>query len=226
MAIDDLMTTFKNDFAKYKKRMPSAHIENVFESVANQADGKFVYERVERLNNAQVKQSLELLIMAGLVIPVTHTAANGVPLGAGADFKRRRMLPLDTGMFLRMLGFDASRIITADDFKTINMGALAEMFVGLEILKASSSYTPHQLFYWHREKKQSNAQVDYVIQKNDRIIPIEVKSGSKGAMPSLRLFMQEKNSEIGIRTSQENFGRLGNIEIFPLYAISNAVINS
>ncbi len=225
MAIDDLMISFKSDFAKYKKRLPSTHIENVFESVANQIDGKFVYERVAELNNSQVKQSLELLIMAGLVIPVTHTSANGIPLGAGANFKRRRMLLLDTGMFLRMLNFDASQIAIADDFKTINMGSLAEMFVGLEILKSSSYYIPYQLYYWHREKKQSNAQVDFVIQKNDSIIPIEVKSGLKGSMPSLRLFMQEKNSKSGIRTSLENFGKYENIDIYPLYAISNLIVN-
>ena len=225
MAIDDLMISFKSDFAKYKKRLPSAHIENVFESVANQIDGKFVYERVAELNNSQVKQSLELLIMAGLVIPVTHTSANGIPLGAGANFKRRRMLLLDTGMFLRMLDFDASQISIADDFKTISMGSLAEMFVGLEILKSSSCYIPYKLYYWHREKKQSNAQVDFVIQKNTSIIPIEVKSGIKGSMPSLRLFMQEKYSKIGIRTSLENFGRYENIDIYPLYAISNLIVN-
>ena len=223
MVMDDLITTFKSDFAKYKRRMPSAHIENVFESVASQAGNKFVYEHVAQLNNSQVKQSLELLIMAGLVIPVTHSSANGIPLGAEANFKRRKMLLLDTGMFLRILDLDASQIMIADDFKAINMGALVEMFVGLEILKASSCYTPYHLHYWHREKKQSNAQVDYVIQKNNRIIPIEVKSGLKGAMPSLHLFMQEKNSEVGIRTSLENFGNIDNIEIYPLYAISNIV---
>jgi predicted AAA+ superfamily ATPase len=223
MAIDDLMISFKNDFKKYKKRMPSVYIENVFESVAKQIEGKFIYEHVLNLNNSQVKQSLELLIMAGLVIPVTHSSANGIPLGAEANLKYRRMLLLDTGMFLRMLDFNASQIMLADDFKTINMGPLAEMFVGLEILKASSCYKPCQLYCWHREKKQSNAQVDYVIQKDNFIIPIEVKSGLKGAMPSLYLFMQEKNSKMGIRTSLENFGKIDNIEIYPLYAISNAL---
>jgi predicted AAA+ superfamily ATPase len=122
-----------------------------------------------------------------------------------------------------MLKFDASQIITANDFKTINMGSLAEMFAGLEILKESSCYMPRELYYWHREKKQSNAQVDYVIQKNRDIGPIEVKSGLKGAMQSLHLFMQEKNSPLGIRASLENFGKTGNIEIYPLYAISNLI---
>jgi len=223
MVLDDLITALKSDFAKYKKRIQSVHIENVFDSIASQAGGKFIYEKVAHLNNIQVKQSLELLIMAGLVIPVIHSSANGIPLGAEANNKRRNMLLFDTGIFLRMLDFESSQIIIADDFKTINMGVIAEMFAGLEILKAASCYSPHRLYFWHREKKQSNAQVDYIIQKNNYIIPIEVKSGTKGSMTSLRIFMQEKNSKMGIRASLENFGEMENVLIYPLYAISNII---
>jgi predicted AAA+ superfamily ATPase len=150
-----------------------------------------------------------------------------IAAGLLLEFAMEEMLSFAVGrirsLYLHPFSFDASQIMIADDFKTINMGSLVEMFVGLEILKAASCYVPQKLYYWHREKKQSNAQVDYVIQKNNAIIPIEVKSGSKGAMPSLRLFMQEKNSEMGIRVSNENFGKVGNIEIYPLYAISNVI---
>ena len=55
------------------------------------------------------------------------------------------------------------------------------------------------------------------------IIPIEVKSGTQGSMQSLHLFMKEKNIKRGVRTSLENFGRYGDIDIYPLYAIGNIV---
>jgi predicted AAA+ superfamily ATPase len=220
--LDDLIVTFRNDFAKYRKRIPAMRIREVFESVVQQADGKFVYERVAAgVGIAQVKQALDLLVMAGLVYPVTHTAANGIPLGAETDPKYRRMLLLDTGLFQRILGLVVSQLFIADDFKTVNRGALAEIFVGLELLKNASCYQLAQLYCWRREKKQSNAQVDYVIQQGEEIIPIEVKSGTQGSMQSLRLFMEEKNSKRGIRTSLENFGLMGNIEIYPMYAMSN-----
>jgi predicted AAA+ superfamily ATPase len=187
-----------------------------------QEEGKFVYGQVAvGIGVAQVKLALDLLVMAGLVYPFTHTAANGIPLGAETDPKYRRMLLLDTGLFQRILGLDVSQLFITDDFKTVNRGALAEMFVGLELLKSASCYQPAQLYCWRREKKQSNAQVDYVIQRGEEIIPIEVKSGTQGSMQSLRLFMEEKNSKRGIRTSLENFGQVGNIEIYPMYAISN-----
>jgi len=120
-----------------------------------------------------------------------------------------------------MLGLDVSDILLSNDFKSINRGALAEIFVALEIVKASSCYAPANLYYWQREKSQSMAQIDFLIQKHDQIIPIEVKSGTQGAMQSLRLFMKEKEITKGIRTSLENFAQQGNIEVIPMYAVSN-----
>ena len=225
MVLDDLLVTFRNDFAKYRKRIPALRIREVFESVAQQSEGKFIYEKAAVGSSiVQIKQALELLILAGLVLPITHTASNGIPLGAESNPKHRRMILLDTGLFQRILSLDVSQILVTNDFKTINRGAIAEMFVGLELLKNASCYQPAQLYYWQREKKQSNAQVDFVVQQGENIIPIEVKSGTQGSMQSLRMFMEEKNSMKGIRTSLENFGFFDNIEIFPLYAVSNVYL--
>jgi predicted AAA+ superfamily ATPase len=127
----------------------------------------------------------------------------------------------DTGIFQRVLGLDISHLLLANNFKTINGGVLAEVFVGLELLKASSCYHPTALYYWQREKHQSHAQIDFVIQKNEQVIPIEVKSGTGGKMQSLFLFLQEKKLEYGVRTFLENFAQYGQIKVYPLYAISN-----
>lgn len=223
----DLLTVLKTDFAKYHKRTPLLLLNEVFESVMRQTDGKFVYERAASgTPSATVRQTLELLIMAGLVHSVTHTAANGIPLGAEKNVKYRRMIPCDTGLFLHTLGL-RSEILPASDFSAINRGSLAEIFTGLELLKAASCYTPSALFCWQRSansgSSQSNAQIDFVIQKGSRIIPIEVKAGTQGSMQSLRLFMKEKRIERGVRTSLENFGRYEDIDIYPLYAIGNVV---
>jgi len=222
LVLTDLLVTFQNDFSKYRKRIPDNRIREVFESVAHQTEGKFVYGKLsETCNNAQVKQALDLLMMAGLVYPVMHTSANGIPLGAEIDMKYRRMMLLDTGLLQQILGLDVAKLFVTDDFTVINKGALAELFVGLELVKNASCYKPAQLYCWHREEKKSNAQVDFVIQCGETILPVEVKSGTRGSMQSLRIFMEEKNSKLGIRTSLENFGRFDNIEIYPLYAISN-----
>jgi predicted AAA+ superfamily ATPase len=222
--LDDLITSLKADFAKYKKQVPFLRISEVFDAIIQQSGNKFVYAKAAtEANNKQVKEAVDLLIMAGLVIPVTHTAANGLPLGAETNPKKRKMLLLDTGIFQRLLGLNISEVLFEDDFDLINKGAIAEQYVGLELLKAFSCYRQENLYFWHREAKNSNAEVDYVIQKNEHIIPIEVKSGKKGSMQSLFLFLSEKEIPSGIRFSLENYSSYEKIQVFPLYAVSDFV---
>jgi len=224
--LNSLLVSLKNDFTKYKKRVPISRLKEVFESVAHQAEGKFVYEKAAtQASNLQVKQALDLLIMAGLVYPVTHVAANGIPLGAEINPKFQRMFLLDTGIFQRALGLDVLQIFITNNFKTINSGAISELFVGLELIKNSSCYNPNSLYYWQREKNHGSAQVDFLIQQGEKIVPIEVKAGTQGAMQSLRWFMKEKGISTGIRTSLENFTKYENIEVYPIYAISNLFNN-
>jgi len=220
--LEDIISTFRDDFFKYKTKMPALVLNEVFESVMHQAQGKFIYERAAtETSNARVKQALELLVMAGLAIPVTHTAANGIPLGAETNPKYRRIIPCDTGIFLHILGIDKSQVLLSNDFKTINYGALAEIFAGLELLKKGDTHARRQLFCWSREKAQSSAQIDYLVQRGSEIIPVEVKSGTQGGMKSLKIFMKEKNIKRGVRTSLENFSQKDTFDIYPLYAISN-----
>lgn len=220
--LDDLISSFRADFAKYKDKIPSLRIREVFESVVHQAGGKFVFTKAsQNLNTLQIKEALELLIMAGLVIPVTHTSANGIPLGAEVNLKKRKMLLLDTGLFQRLMKLDISELLFSNEFKLINKGGIAEQFIGLEIMKNSSCYQQTELFYWHREALNSNAEIDYVIQKQDEVIPIEVKSGTKGSMNSMFLFLEEKKIKFGCRLSMENFAEYENIKVYPLYALAN-----
>ena len=93
--------------------------------------------------------------------------------------------------------------------------------MGCELKKNTSCYSDEELYCWVREKKNANAQIDFVVQRGETIVPIEVKSGKQGKMQSMWIFMKEKNSGYGIRTSLENFGKYQNIIVYPLYAIGN-----
>lgn len=220
--IDSLILSYEDDFAKYKKRASPTIIRQVFRSVVEQNGQKFVYSKTfPDINRIQVKDALELLTMAGLITSITHTAANGVPIGAEINPKMRKFIVFDTGIFQRILGLKLADVLLKDDFVSINKGAIAELSVGLEIQKAASCYQPQQLYYWHREAKNSNAEVDFIIQQGTRVLPIEVKSGVRGSMHSLKVFMESKRSEKGIRLSQENFSKLQNIDIYPIYAVAN-----
>lgn len=223
---NDILETFIDDFAKYKKRISPMILQQTLRSVALQSGCKFVYSQVSPdMESAKIKEGLELLSMAGIIMPVTHTASNGVPLGAEINTKFRKYLFMDTGLLQRLLNLDMDNVLLSTDINLVNKGTLAEVFVGLELLKYGSGYERQELYYWLRLDKGAQAEVDYVISKSDAIIPIEVKAGTKGSMQSLYSFMELKKSRFGIRTSLENFGRIGNIKIYPLYAIENFLIN-
>jgi predicted AAA+ superfamily ATPase len=159
--------------------------------------------------------------MAGLVYPVTHSSSNGIPIGAEINPKKTKLLIFDTGIYQRILGLNVADLLLKDDVEVINKGNIAELFVGLELIKSTQCYEKNGLYYWHREAKNSQAEVDYVIQIQDVIIPLEVKAGTKGAMQSMYLFMNEKKSSFGIRVSLENFSEFEKVKVIPLYAVSN-----
>ncbi len=226
LILDDLLFSFQDDFAKYKNNVPVSRLREVFDSVIMQTGSKFIYSKAAKhVNHTQIKEALNLLILSGLVIPVTHSSANGLPLGAETNPKKQKMLIFDTGILLRILDLAIEEIFFTNDFDTINKGNIAELFTGLELIKYHSSYKKVNLYYWHREAKSSNAEIDYLISKKRKIYPIEVKSGKKGSMQSMYIFLKEKKNEKGIRVSLENFSKYEKIDVYPLYAVSN-ILNS
>jgi uncharacterized protein len=222
--LDDLIVTYQTDFSKYKQKISSLRIQEVFANAIQQVGNKFSYSLNTTLNNGQIKEALELLQMAGMIYSVTHSASNGIPIGAEINAKKRKYILFDTGLYQRMLGLDLATIFLNENTELVNKGAIAELFVGIELMKNSQNALS-SLHYWQRESKNSQAEVDYVIQNETQIIPIEVKAGTKGAMQSMHLFMAEKNSDFGIRTSLENFGQVDKIKIIPIYAIGLTIKN-
>lgn len=186
-----------------------------------QTGGKFTYSKASSdANHNQIKESVGLLELAGLVYPVTHTAANGLPLAAEMNHKHRKFLILDTGIYQRFLRLDLGQLLSSESLSQINKGSLAELFVGLELIKSAPVNHPAQLYYWQREKPGSSAEVDYVVQIQDKIVPVEVKAGTKGSMQSMFQFLLDKKQSFGIRCSMENYETYQNVKVYPLYAAS------
>ncbi|NOX87287.1 MAG: ATP-binding protein [Chlorobi bacterium] len=222
VVLDQLITGLEDDFSKYKKHVPVSRIREVFNSIVYQSGNKFILSKATlSANHKQINETLQLLEMAGLAYKVHHTSANGLPLGAAVSPNKFKVILFDHGIFQRILGLNLSEHLLADDFSTINKGNLTEQYVGMEFVKNFSPYGKPRLYYWHREKRGSNAEVDYLLQLNTNIIPVEVKSGTQGKMQSLYLFMKEKNIPAGIRISLENFSHYNSIHVFPLYGVEN-----
>ncbi len=220
--LDDLVITLQDDFAKYRTRVNTLRLKDVFLSIMNQGGGKFnIHASSNTGNHQQKKEALEMLEMAGLCYKVHHSSANGIPLAAEKNPKTFKVLFFDTGLLQRYLQVDISVFLLAKDIGTINKGNLVEQFVGLEMIKYMFSKQQPDIYYWQREKRGSSAEVDYLVQLNSHIIPIEVKSGTQGKMQSLNRFLESKNAGFGIRISLENFAQYQSIRVFPVYAVDN-----
>lgn len=218
--LDDLIISVQADFVKYKERFPAVRLIEVLNAVTAQVGNKFTYASASSaLNDRQIKEGLHLLTLAGLIFSVTHSSANGIPLGAEVNPKKRKFLIYDTGIYQRLLGLEIGDIFLNDDFTFINNGRIAELSVGLEMIKSEDVYNFKSLYYWQREARNSQAELDYIAQFGAQIIPIEVKAGMKGGMKSLFLFLKEKNRSLGIRVSSENFGSMDQIRILPIYSV-------
>jgi len=236
---DDIITGYEADFPKYKKKVDSQLLRQTMRSAAQQATKKFMYSLVPGgYKTAEVKKALELLIKANIIIPVTHTDANGLPLGDERNDSYRKMLLLDTGLMLRLLNLSmgdireiTTHILTSTAADLVNKGPMAEMLAGLELLHYRSPHLQYELFYWLRQAKNATAEVDYILPFNMQVLPFEVKAGVQGGMKSLWDFMREKELSQAIRCSLENFGEfdyidekssnaIRHVHIVPLYAIN------
>jgi predicted AAA+ superfamily ATPase len=223
LEIDNIINSLIDDLAKYKKKVPSLRLEETFYSTALQAGKKFVYSNVgEGIESSKVyKEALELLVKAGIAYKVYHTSARGIPLGAQINPKRFKVIPYDTGIYQRLLGLNLSDYILTDFSQLVNRGSLTEIYVGLELIANQPPHMRPGLFYWHREARAGNAEVDYVTALGTRILPIEVKAGTRGQMQSLHLFLNDRNLDCGVRISHENFGQYEKIRTIPIYAVKH-----
>lgn len=231
---DDIILAYEDDFSKYEDKIDSMLLRQTLRSVALQIGNKFVYSQVQgNYRSEKVKVALELLKDAGLIKPIIHTAANGIPLGAQANDKFIKYIFLDSGLLLRLLSLENTNgqselskfILIGVASDLTNKGNLTEMVAGLELLKYNIPTQRHELYYWQNLSRGAQAEVDYVIVKENKVVPIEIKSGTSGSMKSMYQFLMDKNLEYGIRSSLENFNVMNKIEIIPLYALSNIFLS-
>ncbi len=129
-----------------------------------------------------------------------RTSANGLPLAAEENTKFFEPLFLDVGLVSTMM--NVSWQVLQQDLMLINQGALAEQWVGQELLNSLDTHQPPHLHYWAREARSSSAEVDYVI-AGDAPVPVEVKAGKTGSLKSLHLFVREKSAPVAIRLNAD-----------------------
>ena len=215
-----IVQTMRDDFRKYARRSRHAHLDRVFSAAPRMAGRKFVYSRADPMARSRdLREAVDLLEKAGVVHRVRATAGAGLPLGAEADDRYYKLVLFDVGLMQNALGA-AEELLDGDPMR-VRDGAVAEQFVGQELLAAGPPHRPPGLFFWARREKGSNAEVDYLLAAGGRVVPVEVKSGKTGRLRSLHSFVERYRPPAAVRVYAGPFRREAGIVSVPLYALES-----
>jgi predicted AAA+ superfamily ATPase len=197
---ESILGTLRDDFAKYGQRVNHERLLKMFSRLPGMVGQRFKFANVSREDSArELGRSLHLLELARLVYRVRQSSCSGLPVGAGAKEGAFKVLFLDCGILLHACGLRAVDVEREPDLMLVNAGAAVEQVVGQHLLCARPCWEQPELYYWAREKPTSAAEVDYVLVRGGRIVPVEVKAGKTGRLRSLWQFVAEKDARLALR---------------------------
>ncbi len=198
-----VVAAYRDDFNKYSHGRLRDRIHMVFDRLPAMVGRKFKYVQVSRDHRAaELADALRHLCMAGVASKIHHTSANGIPLAAEANERYFKCLYMDVGLMCAALRLDVLDL-GKEDLTLINDGALAEQFVGQHLLFSGPRYEAPSLYYWAREARSAAAEIDYLLTVGQRIVPVEIKTGTTGSLRSLHQFLQEKRRDFGLRFNSD-----------------------
>ena len=212
----ELCETFRQDFAKYAPRSNMSCLDTVFSSLSKSVGKQIKYSQLSRdFSHPTIKNALDLFCKARIIKKVISTVP-GFPLGAKASQRKFKAIMVDIGLWQYLSGMRFDVEFQERDLLSIYHGAMAEQFVGQELMASQQS----ELYYWARDSRSSSAEIDYLAAEDNVIFPIEVKSGSGGRMRSLHMILEQyQECPKGIIFSSASYAELSEQRLLflPLY---------
>ena len=208
-----IIDSYTADMAKYASKSEALKIRACYNSIPAQLakdNKKFQYKVVQKGGSSSIfGASLEWLKQAGVILECQRVDQGNMPLPVYADQTSFKIYMSDVGLLVNKSQMSVNTIITGES--NIFMGAVTENYIAQQL--ASKNYP---LYYW--TVANSQAELDFVLQKNDKIYAIEVKKGEHVRSRSLSVFKQKYSPDYAIRFSQKNFGKTEDVISIPLYA--------
>jgi len=214
-----ILKDYENDFSKHiavKEIQKVIEIWNNFNTQLAKENKKFVFGAIKPSARAsEYENAINWLISSGLLYKVNRVNDCKIPLKGYVDYSAFKLYFLDVGLLSAKNNLDAKTLIEGNNIFTEYKGSLTEQYV-LQEIKANYNI---DLFYWTSSSYQ--AEVDFLIQYKNFVIPIEVKSELNLQAKSLKSFIEKFDNEINVRTSMADYKKDGKITNIPLYAIGN-----
>lgn len=212
----NILTAYEMDFSKHAPYREIPKLRMLWKSVPIQLskeNRKFMYSQVKTGSRAKdYENALLWLSDCGLIRKVNRISKPAIPLSAYEDLKDFKIYLLDVGLLGALSDISAKTLIEGNKIFTEFKGALTEQYVCQQL---TASGLP--LFYWARER--GDAEVDFVIQNGEQVLPLEVKAETNLRAKSLKVYYEKYEPEIAIRTSMSDYERQDWLMNIPLYAV-------
>jgi predicted AAA+ superfamily ATPase len=213
---EKLLIGYENDFAKYAPNEVVPKIRLVWKSIISQLakeNRKFIYGQIKHGARAKdFENAINWLQDAGLVLKVTNVKKPTIPLSAYAEFDSFKLYLLDIGLLNAMGKIDAKILLEKNTILTEFKGASTEQYVCQQLIVKT------ELFYWTAEN--ATAEVDFLLQHQNEIIPVEVKAEENLKSKSLKVYFEKYAPKTVVRTSMSPYRKETWMTNLPLYGIS------
>lgn len=221
--LQQIASAYRQDFEKYARKAQVKYLEQLFRQIPHFVGKDFSYREIHgEYRKRELAPALELLERANIIHSIRHSSGQGIPIGSDVDFETFKIIYLDIGLCQAILGSDISIWFLRPLEGFENRGEIAEGFIGQELICYANPETKAELYFWKRKAKNSLAEVDYLVQCGEQIVPIEVKSGYGSTLRSLHIFLKShQKSDFGIRFSSYNYSIVDKLDSRPLYAAAS-----
>jgi uncharacterized protein len=222
--LSTIINAYRQDFEKYAKKSQLKYLNLLLQHIPLRIGKKFKFQGIGECRKRELEPCLELMEKAHIIHMVYHTAAQGIHLGAQADLERYKIVLFDIAFTQQLLGLDLKGWFLKPETEFVNQGELVESFVGQEMMAYSSPNMRNHLYYWQRESRGSEAEIDYLSTLKAEVIPIEVKAGFGSTLKSLHSFLSSHpKSPYGVKISLAERSQFDKIIAIPLYAVFEIV---
>lgn len=210
----EILSSYERDMTKYADNGLSNRIISAFDSIPVQLakeNQKFQYKVISKGGTSSIFGEAILWLKNSGIVNQIYRVKPEIPLEMHKDLTSFKLYMSDVGLFVNKARYPLYQIDLNTQPTMISMGPLTEHYVANELrIKGYDAY------YWESDGK---AEIDFIIQKETEIVPIEVKSSIRTKSRSLDLYMNKFNPKYGIRISEKNFGMEDGIKSVPLYAV-------
>lgn len=212
-----ILDSYDRDFSKHAPIAEVPRIRMIWRSVPAQLakeNKKFIYGVVKEGARAKdFELAIEWLIDAGLIYKVSRVKKAGIPLSAYEDFSAFKLFLLDTGLMGAMNGLPPQALLEGNVLFSDYKGAITEQYV-LQQLKSVKGLS---IYYWSSDT--SRGELDFLLQKDVSVIPVEVKAEENLQSKSLRFFVEKNAGLHGVRFSMSDYRKQEWMINYPLYSV-------